>query len=74
MRTNKFKNDIDEIRKQEGKSKRNYLKYKTNKYLHDFQQFETIRSFRDSIYSGDNNIYKTEMDQSSLNSKKNGRI
>ena len=28
------------------------LKYKANKYLYDFQQFETIRSFGESIYTG----------------------
>ena len=33
------------------KLSRKDLKYKTNKYLYDFQQFETIRSFDDSIYN-----------------------
>ena len=27
------------------------FKYETNKYIYDFQQFETIRSFGDNIYS-----------------------
>ena len=55
-RTNEIKNEIDEIRKWEEKSKRNDLKYKTNKYLYDFQQFETTRSFGHSIYTGKINI------------------
>ena len=49
MRTNKIKNEIDEFRKWKEKNKRKDLKYKTNNYLYNFQQFETIRSFGDSI-------------------------
>ena len=66
MRTNKIKNKIDKIRKWEEKIERKSLKYKTNKYLCDFQQFETIRSFGDSIYTGKINIDEAEMDQSNL--------
>ena len=55
-RTNEIKNEIDEIRKWEEKSKRKDLKYKTNKYLYDFQQFETTRSFGHSIYTYKINI------------------
>ena len=54
------------IRKWEEKIKRKDLKYKTNKYLYNFPQFETIRSFRDSIYTGKINIDEAEMDQSNL--------
>ena len=43
---------MDEIRKWEEKTKQKDLKCKTNKYLCDFQQFETIRSFGYSIYTG----------------------
>ena len=56
----------NEIRKWEEKSKRNDLKYKTNKHLYDFQQFETIRSFGHSIYTGKINIQRAEMNQSNL--------
>ena len=66
MRTNKIKNKIDEIRKWEEKIERKSLKYKTNKYLCDFQQFETIRSFCDSIYTGKINIDEAEIDQRNL--------
>ena len=36
----------------ENKIKRKGLKYETNKYIYDFQQFETIRSFGNSVYTG----------------------
>ena len=48
MRTN----EINEIRKWKEKIEGKDLIYKTNQYLYDFQQFETIRSFGDSIYTG----------------------
>ena len=44
------------------KKKLNDLKYKTNKYLYDFQQFVSKRSFCDSIYTGKVNIARAEMD------------
>ena len=56
MKTDEIKNEIDEIRIWDGKIKPKDLKYKANKYLYDFQQFETIRSFGDSIYTGKINI------------------
>ena len=43
----------------ENKIKRKGLKYETNKYIYDFQQFETIRSFGNSVYTG-----KVEIDGS----------
>ena len=42
------------------------LKYKKNKYLFVFEQFETIRSFGDSIYSDKINIDEAELDQTNL--------
>ena len=66
VRTNQLKNEILGIRKWEGKIKRKGFKYKTNEYLYDIQQFQTIRSFDDSIYTGEINIDKPEMDQSNL--------
>ena len=39
MRTNEIKNEIDEIKKWEEKIKGKDLKYVTNKYRFDFQQF-----------------------------------
>ena len=38
------------------------LKYETN----DFQKFETIKSFGNSIYTGKINIDEAEMDQTNL--------
>ena len=51
MRTIEIKNEIDETRKWELKIEQKDLKYKANKYLYDFQQFKTIRSFGESIYT-----------------------
>ena len=36
------------------------------KYIHDFQQYETIRSFGESIYTCKINTEEAEMDQSNL--------
>ena len=66
MKTNKIKNEIDEVRIWEEKTKRKDFKYKANKYLYSFQQFETIRSFSDSIYTGKTNKNEGEMDQGNL--------
>ena len=56
-------NKIDEIKKWEEKIKQNIIYiyiyiyiYKTNKYTYDFQQYENIRLFGDSIYTGKTNI------------------
>ena len=66
MRIDEIKNEIDEIIKWEEKNNRKDLKYKTNKYLYNFQQFETIRFFGDSIYTGKINIDEPEIDQTNL--------
>ena len=65
MRTNKTKNEIDEIRKW-GKIKRKDIKYIANKYLYDFQQFEIIMSFGDSIYTAKINIDEAQIYQGNL--------
>ena len=66
MRTIEIKNEIYEIKKWEEKIKWKDLKYKTKNYTYDFQQYQTIRSFGESIYIGKINIDEAEMDQSSL--------
>ena len=66
MRTDEIKNEIDEIKKWEEKIERKDLKYKTNKYLSDCQQFERVRSFGDSIYTVKITIDEADMDQTSL--------
>ena len=66
MRTDDINNEKFEIRKRKEKIKWKELKYKTNKYLYDFQQFEVIRFFGDSIYTGKINIDEAEMDQTNL--------
>ena len=42
------------------------MKYKTNKYIYNFQQSDTIKSFDDSIYTGNINVDETEKDQNNL--------
>ena len=66
MRHNETKKEIDEIKKLEDKIKQKNLNYETNIYTYDFQQFETIRSFGDSIYTGKISIDEAEMDQTNL--------
>ena len=61
MRTDKIKNEIDKIKIWEDKTKRKYWKYK-----YDFQQYETIRSFGESIYSGKIIIHEADVDQTNL--------
>ena len=66
MRNIETKSEIDESKKWENKNKRRDVIYKTNKYKYDFQQYETIRSFSDSIFAGKINIDEAEMNQSNL--------
>ena len=79
MRNNEIKNEKDEIKKWENKTKWNDLKYETNKFIFDFQEFQTIRSFGDSIYTGKINIEEAKIDQNNLlknmvNSDKKSRL
>ena len=64
MRTNEIKDEIHEIKKWNDKIKLEHLKYKTKSLKYDFQQYETIRSFADSIYTGKISLDEGEMDQS----------
>ena len=68
MKNIEIKNEIDEIKKCEEKilKIRKYLIYKANKYKYDFQQYETIKSFGESIYTGKINIDEAEIDQINL--------
>ena len=66
MRTDKIKNEIDKIKKWEDKTKRKYWKYETIKFKYDFQQYGTIRSFGESIYSGKISIHEADVDQTNL--------
>ena len=65
MKCDEIKIETYVIRKWE-KIKQNNLKYKTYKYLFDFQKFKTINFFGDSIYTSKINIDKTEMDLTNL--------
>ena len=66
MKNYEIKKKIDEIKKWEVRIKQKDLKYKAGKYKYDFQQYETIRSFGESIYSGKISIHETDMDQINL--------
>ena len=41
------------------------IQYIKQKYKYDFQQYETIRSFEDSIYNGKISLDEADVDQSS---------
>ena len=56
MRNDEIKNEIYEIKQWKEKIKKEDLKYK-KKYKYDFQQYETIRSFGESIYVGKISIW-----------------
>ena len=66
IRCNKITNKLDEIKELEEKIKRKDLMYKTNQYEYDFQQYETIRSFSESIYFAKITTDKAEEDQRNL--------
>ena len=48
------------------KIKQEDLKYESKKFTYDFQQFETIRSFGNNIYTGKITINESYKDQSNL--------
>ena len=66
MRSIEIKNEIDKIKKWEEKIKRKDFIYRANKCKYNFQQYETIKSFDESIYIGKINIDEAEIDQSNL--------
>ena len=66
MRTNEIKNEIDEIKKWEGKINWKDSKYETKNYIYDFQQYKTVRSFSESIDTCKASMVEAEEDQSNL--------
>ena len=54
------------MKKWREKIKRKDLKYETNNYVYDFQQFETTRYFGYNIYTGKFIIDEAEIDQNNL--------
>ena len=64
MKTIEIADEIYEIRKWEGKIKRKDLKYEAKYYTYDFQHYETISSFRQSVYTDKMNINEAGMDHS----------
>ena len=66
MKINNLKNELDGIKKREEKMKQRDFKNEPKKYIYDFQQYETIRSFGDSIYPRKINIVEGEEGQRNL--------
>ena len=56
MRTNEIKDEIYGIKQWKDKIKQEDLKYRTKNYTYDFQQYETIGCFSESIFTGKINI------------------
>ena len=59
-------NEIDDTKKFEEKINQKDLRYKASKYKYDFQQYQMVRSFGESIYTGKIKTNEAEMDQSNL--------
>ena len=59
-------NEIDDTKKFEEKINQKELMYKASKYKYDFQQYQMLRSFAESIYTGKIKTNEAEMDQSNL--------
>ena len=66
MRTNEIKNEINDIKIWESKIKDKYLKYETKNYIYGFQQYDTWKSFGDSIYTGNINRDERDIDINSI--------
>ena len=60
---------MNQIKKWREKTKRKNLKHETKTYVYDFQQYETVRSFGDSICARKINIVEVEGDQNNLLNK-----
>ena len=56
IRNEKLQYDI----KREADLKQKDLKYETKRYIYNFQQYEAIRSFGDSIYTRKANIVEAD--------------
>ena len=62
----KFKNGKKKWKEKIWNIKQQQQKKTQQKYIHDFQQYETVRSFCDNIYADKINIDEAKMDQSNL--------
>ena len=60
LENNEIKNELNEIKNIEEEIDRNDVKYKTNQYTFDFQQFQTTRFLGDSIFSGKTTISEVD--------------
>ena len=73
MRTDRNKNEIDEIEKWEDRIKQKDSKYEVGQHNYDFQRYKTIQTFGESIFPDNISIPEADMDQTNLleNMKKN---
>ena len=61
--SSELNNKIFEIKKCENENKQKNLKHETNECVSDVEQYETTRSFSESIYSGKITIDEAEEDK-----------
>ena len=66
MRAYEIKNELNDIDKLESKINWKDLRYETKSSVYDFQQYDTIRSFCDKIYTRKISMDEAEMDQINL--------
>ena len=64
MKNDETKNEIYEIKKWENEINRIYIYIYI--FIYIFQQYDKVRSFGDSIYTGKISIDEAEMDQTNL--------
>ena len=60
LENNEIKNELNEIKNIEEEIDRNDVKYKTNQYTFDFQQFQMTRFLGDSIFNGKTTISEVD--------------
>ena len=66
LNNNEAEKEIDKIKEIENSIDREKLIYKSNKYIHDFRNFQTIRTFGEDIYEGEITFEEAADDQSDL--------
>lgn len=60
LENNEIKKELNEIKNIEEEIDRNDVKYKTNQYTFDFQQFQTTTFLDDSIFNGKTTISEVD--------------
>ena len=60
LENNEIKKELNEIKNIEEEIDRNDVKYKTNQYTFDFQQFQMTTFLDDSIFNGETTISEVD--------------